>query len=155
MMDKPPLVISSVSGAVLDELMVAVEKVRGPGGPRELARKTAHDSFGPVLKSLMQSTLGMFGSSPRTLFERLGGISPLMVRHIEFAFAPADGRGGTVIATFPSAPPRPSLAAWEGICEFVLDFCERTGEVAPHRAVAGGKRLEIDVRWDPRPGADA
>lgn len=155
LMDKPPLVVSTVSGTVLDDLLLAVERERGPSAPRAVARRTGHDSFGPVLKPLLQGTMRMFGSSPATLLSRVGPLSAAMVRDVEFDYRPVGDHAGTLIALFPSAPPRATFAAWEGICEFVCDFCGTSGKVAPHRALDDGRRFEIDARWEAAAPASA
>lgn len=148
LIDKPPLVVSTVSGTALDDLLVAVAKERGPSGPRAIARRTGNESFGVVLKPLLQGTMRMFGSSPGTLLARTGQLSALMVREVEFDYRPAGENAGTLTALFPSAPPRATFTGWEGICEFVCDFSGVSGKVAPHRALEGGRRFEIDVRWE-------
>jgi hypothetical protein len=147
MIDRPPLVVSTVSGTVLDDLLVAVERLRGRTAPRKIARQTAGQFFGPVLKSLLQTTLTMFGSSPNALLERMGGLSSLMVKEVSFGFEETSEAHGTLSLLFPSAPPAATLTAWEGICEFLFDFCRRRGTVAAHRALDGGRRCEIDVSW--------
>jgi len=147
LIDRPPLVISTVSGTVLDDLLVAVERVKGRSAPRKIARKTAGQFFGPVLKSLLQTTLTMFGSTPSALLERMGGLSSLMVKDVEFRFAETSEAHGTLTIVFPSAPPAATLTAWEGICEFLFDFCRLRGTVSVHRALDGGRRCEIDVSW--------
>jgi hypothetical protein len=153
MIDKPPLVISTVSGTVLDDLLVAVERVRGRTAPRKVARKTAGQFFGPVLKSLLQTTLAMFGSSPDALLDRMSGLSSLMVKEVDFGFEKTSKSSGTLTLLFPSAPPTATLSAWEGICDFLFDFCGVRGTVAAHRAVDGGRRCEIDVSWGEAPQA--
>ncbi|MGE5048018.1 MAG: hypothetical protein ACM3PC_05595 [Deltaproteobacteria bacterium] len=155
LIDKPPLVVSTVSGTVLDDLLVAVERQRGPSGPRAVARSTAHESFGPVLKPLLQGTMRMFGLSPAALLSRAGQLSALMVREVDFDYRPADEAAGTLTALFPSAPPRATFTAWEGICEFICDFAGVRGKVAPHRALDEGRRFEIDVRWEAAASASA
>lgn len=147
MIDRPPLVISTVSGTVLDDLLVAVERVRGRTAPRKIARKTAGQFFGPVLKSLLQTTLAMFGSSPSALLERMGGLTSLMVKEVDFGFEETAEAHGTLTLVFPSPPPTATLTAWEGICEFVFDFCQLRGTVAVHRSLDSGRRCEIDVSW--------
>lgn len=147
LIDKPPLVISTVSGTVLDDLLVAVERVQGRTAPRKIARKTAGQFFGPVLKSLLQTTLTMFGSSPSALLDRMGGLSSLMVKDVEFRFQESAEAHGTLTLVFPSPPPPATLTAWEGICEFLFDFCRLRGTVGAHRSLDGGRRCEIDVSW--------
>jgi hypothetical protein len=148
LIDKPPLVVSTVSGTVLDDLLLALEQERRPGAPRAIARRTGNDSFGPVLKPLLQGRMRMFGSSPATLFARAGQLSALMVREVDFDFRSTGDAAGTLAAPFPSAPPRATFAAWEGICEFIRDFSGVRVELAPRRALQGGRRFEIDVRWE-------
>jgi hypothetical protein len=150
LIDKPPLVISSVDGTVLEEIVVAIEQLKGPEAPRRIARATANASFGPVLTTLMKTTLRNFGGSPAALFSRMGGLSPLMMRNIEFSWTKSGDHSGTFGARFPKPVPAPSFRGWEGICEFVLDFCETPGEVGAHRRFDEGRRFEIDVRWEGR-----
>src|SRR3954469_21663872 len=101
-MDKPPLVVSMVSGTVLDDMMVAVTAVRGIDAVREIAARSMADSLGVVLKTLLTNTLRLFGRSPRTIFERLGTLSAPMIRGLDFKYQPLDDTSGLVSIDFPA-----------------------------------------------------
>jgi hypothetical protein len=70
-----------------------------------------------------------------------------MVKEVDFGFEKTSDNGGTLTLVFPSAPPTATLTAWEGICEFLFDFCRLRGTVSGHRSLDGGRRGEIDLYW--------
>jgi hypothetical protein len=146
-MDKPPLVVSAVDAAVLDDMLVAVAALRGSQAPRELALAAVTDSFGPVMTMLLFGMIRLFGPSPETLFERLGIVTGPMAQGVEFQYRSTGERAGVVTLSFPSPVSQPMLSAWEGILEYGYVVCNTTG-TARKRGSSGGRVAEIDVQWD-------
>src|SRR4051812_15207548 len=145
-MDKPPLVISSVSGSILDDMMMAVAAVRGIDAVREVASRSMVDSLGVVLRTLFTSTLKLFGRSPRSIFERVGTLSAAMIRGLEFKYQPLDETSGIVSIAFPAPVSEAYQAAWEGTLEYAYALCDTTGTV--RRQKEGPSRLvELRAQW--------
>jgi hypothetical protein len=152
-MDKPPLVVSAASGAMLDEMMVALAALRGPRAPREIAAAVMVDSLGAVLQRLLAATLKLFGNSPRTIFERLGTLSAPMIRGVDFEYQAVDDTRGVVTLSFPAPVSEAYQGAWEGTLEYAYLLCgiKGTARARPRRSPT---TVEIEVQWAP-PGERA
>jgi hypothetical protein len=147
-MDKPLLVVSTVPGKVLDEMMVAVAALRGPDGVREVAAATMVENLGVVLKTLLTTTLKLFGPFPNTIFERLGAVAVPMIRGVEFEYRPIDAMSGVIRIDFPTPVSEAYQVAWEGVLEYVFILCETTGTVRT-RTTGPARTIELEARWNP------
>jgi len=145
-MDKPPLVVSTVGGSILDDMMVAVAAVRGIDTVREVASKSMIDTLGVVLKKLLTNTLKLFGRSPKSIFERVGTLSAAMIRGLEFRYQPLDDTSGVIHIDFPAPVSEAYQAAWEGTLEYAYLLCETSGTV--RRQKPGPTRaVELRAEW--------
>src|SRR2546423_2663123 len=154
-MDRPPLVVYSVSGSVLDDMMVAVAALGGLDEVREIAARSTVDSLGVILKTLLTNTLRLFGRAATTIFERLGTVSGPMVRGVGFRYQPLDDTSGMISIEFPAPVSEAYQVAWEGTLEYVYVLCETTGTVRRQKQGQASRTVELRALWTPPGGPPA
>jgi hypothetical protein len=147
LVEHPPLGIFFVPGTALDELLTELHAITNDELVRQVAHDTCRSSFGVILRPLLQSYLQLLGKSPESIFANLGAVTTILVRDLDFAYAPAGRNAGTLTLTFPTRTPVATFVAWEGIARFICKLARCAPEIRGHDALRGGCQVVIPIRW--------
>lgn len=147
-LDKPPLPLSWVDGAVIEAIAEAVVALHGRDALRDLLHDAMKDSMGPLLRPLVSGTLALFGGGPETLFARLESLAPTLTRGAKFSWTPAGPKSGTIEIRHDEPAPDAIYAAWEGSLQFTFDVTGVRGTLAQSRLVESGRAARIEASWD-------
>lgn len=94
----------------------AVVKVGGVRWLEDLNFTLTRQSFGPIVGPLVKIGLTLSGSSPATIFSRLGNLVSVALKGLTFDWQPASASAGTLRVTYPWAvPPEVVDGGWRGI----------------------------------------
>lgn len=92
-------------GIVMVQLWEEVARLRGWSFVEEVNHECTTQALGTLARPLIKVALALTNSSPASLFSRLGQLSGLALKHVDFDWAPAGDRAGVQTITYPSAVP--------------------------------------------------
>lgn len=95
LMDEPPPSSNWVPGQAIVELDAAIFDLRGSDICARCSRETSEVAGTTVLRAMAEGMLRLFGTSPTTIFERMGQIGSTSVRGVEYDYVvlgPKSGR---------------------------------------------------------------
>ena len=107
---QPPLPASWVSGALLDEICVAVHALKGKETLLQMERAVI---WGPLTKMFIPILQGLFrvlGASPGALAARFQDVVKRHVEGMEFRYEPVSENSGTMTIRFATDRPVPAAA---------------------------------------------
>jgi hypothetical protein len=114
--------------ALLDDIVC---DVLGDDSLEELAAMTVRRSVGPLLRTAVEGTLRLFGTSPLSLFSRLDKLTGSTVRGIAFSWEAVGPRSGITTVTYPDSRDVPisTFVAMRAGFINVFELCGSTGTV--------------------------
>jgi hypothetical protein len=137
-----------VSALVIQDLTTCVAKAYGDASIEQINFLMTKKSLGKLVLPMMKVALAITGSTPATVFSRLGESLNVAIRGIETTWAPSGAHGGKVTLRYPIVPPSVVHQAWFGVFRFGFELTNHVGRVASYRYLDGGKTIEFEVRWD-------
>jgi hypothetical protein len=143
----PPLAASWIDMRHITEITVAVEKVGGLQAVRDNGRKVVEQSRKPYM-AVMEGLLRLFGTSPATLFKRMGSLVSVFVDGISFKYTATTERSGIFEVQYAGDADVPlcvfvgHLAAYQ-LC---LDVCGVKGAVGDPEMI-GPSQARYHVHW--------
>jgi hypothetical protein len=147
-MEAPPLPSVWIDGLVIEDMISALESLRGIEAVRTVTRE-GHGAVGlPILKPIVTGLLRVFGGSPNTLFSRWPDITKTALRGVTFQWVLDTPTSGRLTVTFPRKNvPRSAYVGMESGCWLVLDLCGAKGTVAATELANEGSTGTIHVHW--------
>jgi hypothetical protein len=147
-MEAPPLPSVWIDGMVIEDMISALESLRGMDAVRTVTRE-GHGAVGlPILKPIVSGLLRVFGGSPNTLFSRWPEITKTALRGVTFQWVLDTDTSGRLTVIFPRKNvPRSAYVGMESGCWLVLDLCGAKGVVAATEITNEGSTGTIRVHW--------
>lgn len=129
------------------EAWMAIIKVGGKALLEEMNYSLTRKSFGPIVSPLVKIGLTLSGSSPASIFARLGDLTSVALKGVTFEWKPSGPQGGSQTITYPSAIPADAVEpGWRGIFRVGSEMTGKTIKV--ERFVAeSDRRFRFDVSW--------
>jgi hypothetical protein len=152
MIDDPPLITAWLPSQPTDEILLAVERLRGLTAVRHLAREATLVGLAPVVRTLLEGTLRLFEVSPATLLSRLPQLTASTARGVRWQWEPESRSAGRLVVRYPARRNIPACVyhAIAGSLEtvFVLSGTEE-GTVAEPEELNGSERnaAGFRIRW--------
>jgi hypothetical protein len=146
-MEEPPLPTVWMDPLRFEEMMCALEAVRGLHAVRTVSRAALDAATVPNLRPILSGLLRMFGTSPATLLTRMSDFSKPVSLGPEYEWIAEGPQGGRLIVTFPRRVPRVTCVSFESGCALILDLCRVKGCVSPTEMSGDGTRATIRVTW--------
>lgn len=155
MLNRPPLPISWVPAAVLDELLDAVEQETSARLLVTYGLEAARSTLGVGGNPLIGAMRAMYGASPNVLFGRMGTLTELLFRGVGFEWKP-DGRNcGVLTVRTPDLPKVAWFRAWEGFIQFVFELSGVDGAPMEWTLMPDGRTAYYAMAWWERPSHGA
>jgi hypothetical protein len=151
MAENLPLDSSWVSMTMVEELTVAVGVLHGQDGLRRMARESLNQSVIPVLRTIIEGFLRIFGATPASLLSRMPQITASTVKGVEYSWTATGPDSGTFLIAYPGRKRVPAelFAGAAASIELVFELCRVRGTVSepiPSPAHPGYGATFI-VRW--------
>jgi hypothetical protein len=141
-----PLPTSWVDGKVMQDIVCAVEAVRGMDAVRLVTMRAQEVGTTPLLMPVVGGVMRLFGATPNTLLSRFGDLVKTQLRGPTFQWVLDAPKSGRLTITFPHLDvPRASFVGFESGCKGILDLCKVDGEVEATE-ISSGVGV-IRVRW--------
>lgn len=149
LIDRPPLVSTWLSHEPTDELLIAVDRLRGPLTVRRISRDAALNGLAPAVRLIIESVLRALGASPASLFSRLPQITSSTARGSEWSWEAKTPSSGTITVRFPARRDIPACVfeSVGGSLESIFDLCRTDGKVAPAEVLPEKNAARFRVRW--------
>jgi hypothetical protein len=143
----PPLPTEWVSLDPLVDRLDAVRRNSGANMVRQVARRNFEQSLSPLLRPVLQGLLGVFGSSPHILLERIDMIIRNSGRGVTCTYTQSTPRSGTVVIRY-IAPVDPVLwNSWAGLGEALVAICDVQPVVRIRSAHDNNREAEFSLSW--------
>lgn len=136
-----------VPARVIQDLTARVAEQYGPECLDPVNFAMTKDSLGKLVLPMLRVALSLTGSSPATVFSRLGDSVKIAMKGVSATWRATDPNAGTVTLRYPEAPPPVVHHAWRGVFRFGFELTAREGRLVAHRYLDEGKTVEFDVAW--------
>jgi hypothetical protein len=147
-MEDLPLVSAWIDAAVIEEMIAAVESLRGTEAVRTVTRLGQETGVMPLIKPVVVGMLRLFGTSPHTLLSRFSQFTRNNVRGMAFEWRHDSERSGTLIILFPRQHvPKSAFIGFESGMEIICGLCSVKGNVAPTEISRDGATGTLHVSW--------
>jgi hypothetical protein len=143
-----PLPSLWLDGSVIEELINAVDAVRGVEAVRTVT-KQGQLAILPFLRPFIGGILRLFGTSPATLFSRMNQMSSNMTRGPEITWKSETDQSGELRVAFPMRKnlPRNVFIGFESGVLNIIEMCDKKGAVEDARIVEHGSVGLIRASW--------
>ncbi|HYV49516.1 MAG TPA: hypothetical protein VFA20_31875 [Myxococcaceae bacterium] len=148
--DDPPLPISWIDTALVEEIMDAVGRVHGRETVREVGRETARTKLGSILVPFMRTLLALWGATPHSIFKQVQRLAGVISKGLQLSYVPETPTSGTVELFYPAGTNDSVFASWEGSFHLAFDVCNVEGTIGRAEVSDDGRRARIAVRWSQR-----
>ena len=148
--DHPPLPITWIDAALVEEIMGAVGRLHGRETVREVGLETARTKLGSVLVPLMRTLLSIWGATPQSIFSQVQRLAWVVSRGLTLSYVPETPTSGAVELFYPDGTNDFVYASWEGSFHLAFDVCGVTGTIGRAEISDGGCRARIAIRWQQR-----
>jgi hypothetical protein len=146
--DQPPLPGAWSDGMFIEDIICALESLRGMDAVRKVTKGGQQEAILPILRPIITGLLRLFGASPETLLSRWPDFTRTNVRGIDFKWVRESDRAGRLVVTFPRKQvPRSAYAGMESGCSLILDLCGVKGTIMPADLSHDGSIGSIRVSW--------
>ena len=150
-MQNPPWMLAWVDSFAVDELERALGEIAGPPMLVELGLYLARGQGRKLVQPLLHTALSLLGQTPASVYGRLDWLYSLTVKGLELAWLPGTGSAGIVeLRCAGPSVPEAAYHVVEGTLRFVLELCDRPGEVDRFELVSAtpsGSVVRFAVRW--------
>lgn len=134
------------SGDVLIDLSQCIIDELGVDAFMDLNYDMARDSFGAIVRPLIQVALAITGRSPATVFARIPSGVTSALQHVAVDWKSTSSKGGVLSFTYPS-PIRPETEfAWRGALRFLSELSGTPSRVEKVD-LRNGNSLHISLAW--------
>jgi hypothetical protein len=147
----PPLPTMWIDGRLSLELYQAVYDAAGAEQLRRISREAIERGVVPLLRSIIERVLAIFGTSPATLLSRLDRAAAGTTRGLVYRYEAIDDTSGRFEIEFPSLTDVPfgAFVATGGALELVFELCGVRGTFSEPEMVLNGRknRMRYTVMW--------
>jgi hypothetical protein len=148
MMEDPPLANQWVDALVIEEMMSAVDSLRGAEAVRGVTRSGLDKGIKPLMRPVVSGFLRLFGATPHTLMSRFSQFTRTNVRGMEFEWVKESERAGTLRLQFPRAHvPRSAFIGFESGISIICELCAVRGNIEETRISSDGSTGHIRASW--------
>ena len=134
-------------GAVMDQLMGALQKIRGDAVVERVSFSTLKAAMGPLVMPLVKVTLAITGSTPDALLTRSGQFLSISVRGLNVTWTPTGASAGTYVVQYPVKVTRAYLPLWKGMLGYVFELTQVRGTVENAVADLDGRTFRYTFSW--------
>lgn len=129
------------------EAWLAIVKLGGKQWLEDLNYELTRKSFGPIVKPLVKIALTLSGSSPASVFARLGDATSVALKHVKFEWKAQSPQAGSLTVSYPCAmPPEVVEPGWRGVVRVGAEMTEKTINVDRFEP-ENDRRFRFDVSW--------
>src|SRR5262249_10234826 len=129
-LENPPPASSWIDAMVIEEMIAAVDSVRGLYAVRKVTRDGQMAAIAPLLQPVLSGLLRLFGTSPLTLLQRFAQLSSRNVRGLELEWTTDSERGGRLRIKFPRKKiPRSAFVGFESGIVNLVEVCGAKAKV--------------------------
>jgi hypothetical protein len=151
LVEKPPIVLSWMDAAPLDEVETLIAKHGGRQACVDLGLEAARKLGGSMVQPVLKLAITLFGQTPATLLANLDRFYPLVTSGLHFAYESSGESQGVVTMTCdgPNVPPA-FFDVTRGNLGYFVELCHRQGTVEPPEVVSADERCSVvryHVRW--------
>lgn len=133
-------------GTVLAEFSEALLALSDPATFEALNYDMSKDSFGPILRPMVQVAMTITGRSPSTILSRVPASIAPAVRNVTSTWEPEGTHGGALSFTYPSDISRNSELAWRGVIRFIGELSGQPLRVTRLDFIAS-RTLRFSLAW--------
>lgn len=133
-------------GAVLVEFSEALIAVSDASTFESVNYEMSRDSFGPILRPMVQVAMTLTGRSPATILSRMPAAIASAVRNVTCTWTPEGPRGGVLAFVYPSDISANAAHAWRGAIRFVAELAGASIEVKKLEHLAQ-RTLRFTLGW--------
>lgn len=133
------------AGPLLAEFSMALVRSSSTALFEQLNYEMARDSFGPIVGSLMQVAMAVFGRSPATLLSKLGQAAGQGLRGVPIVWTAQGERGGELRITYPGGIEKEVEFAWRGVLRFLGELAKTP--ITVKRVDIDGGAFEFQLEW--------
>jgi hypothetical protein len=148
--DDPPLPISWIETALLEEIMDAVGRLHGRDTVRDVGMETARSKLGSILVPFMRTLLALWGATPESIFKQVQRLAGVVSKGLTLTYVPETSTSGWVEFFYPDGTNDHVFASWEGSFHLAFDVCDVQGTIGRTEISDGGRRGRVLVRWEKR-----
>jgi hypothetical protein len=143
-----PLPSAWVDGMILQDVVCAIDALRGPDVLRMVTMKAQQAGTTPLLMPVVGGVMRLFGATPSTLLSRFGDLIKTQLRGAELKWTPASPTSGNLSVIFPrKGSPHAAYVGFESGCKAILELCGVKGTVEPTQIGKDGAAGIIAVSW--------
>ncbi len=129
-------------------VVVAIEQVGGGALVFQVSKSAMAESLGPVVSPLVSVVLALSGMAPQQLFSRLGQLSSVSVKNVEFEWkATAQNGAGNLTVKYAETMPKAISEIWRGVFDYCLNITKHSG-TSTLRTHLGGTFV-FELNWKP------
>ncbi|MFO0595726.1 MAG: hypothetical protein U0228_10485 [Myxococcaceae bacterium] len=132
-------------GHVLIEVGERVIAEVGGEGFADVMYQMARNSFGPILRPMLQVAMAMTGRTPAALLARVPTSIQQAVQNVTATWTPATPNTGTLVFQYPCPIPTPTEFAWRGSLRFLSELAGTPIRV--EQVDKPGHQLVLHVAW--------
>ncbi len=151
LMTEPPPASSWIPGAAIVELDAAIYDLRGGDILARCSRETSEVAGTTVLRTMAEGMLRLFGTSPATMFQRMGQISSTSVRGVEYDYKPTGPKSGQMTVCYRQSANLPYcvFVAVAGGMGAIFGFLHVNGVVSAPEVGTQPPRntAQLNLRW--------
>jgi serine/threonine-protein kinase len=147
-MEDPPLHNVWLDASVIEEMITAVESVRGIEGVRTVTRLGQELGLMPIMRPVVVGMLRLFGTSPHTILSRFTQFSKNNVRGMAFEWTRDSDRAGTLSIQFPRKNvPHSAYVGFESAMHIICGLCSVKPTVEATKIGGDGSTGLLHVSW--------
>lgn len=151
LLEEPPPASNWIAGSALVELDAAIYDLRGSDVLARCSRETSETAGTTVLRTMAEGMLPLFGTSPATLFERMGQVAATSVRGVDYQYTATGPKSGVMTICYRHSANIPYcvFVAVAGGMGAIFAFLHVKGQVSAPEVSTQAPRncATITVRW--------
>jgi serine/threonine-protein kinase len=144
----PPLHNAWIDASVIEEMICAVEQLRGLETVRVVTQRGQELGLMPLMRPVVVGMLRLFGASPHTLLSRFTQFSKNNVRGMAFAWTHESDRAGTLTIQFPRKNvPYSAYVGFESAMFIICELCSVKANVVETEISSDGATGTLRLSW--------
>jgi hypothetical protein len=148
LIERPPFALRWIESRLSDEMAIALYDLRGRAAVQAMGRAHATGPLSTLVRPLIGTTVKIFGGTPAAVYANCDSVCSILVKNVEFKWAAAGPRGGTLTIRHGVPLHDAAYANWEGVLQTGFGYAGHPeGTVARARLLDDGRAAEIDISW--------
>jgi hypothetical protein len=148
---KPPLPVSWVDAAAMEDLADAVAAEAGEEVLSAISFDAMRKSVGPVFGAVGRASVAIFRSTPERVFRSIDSVTSLTCRGFTLTYEAGSPTSGTMRIAAAAPLSAAYWITWEGPLGYVYDLCKVAGTVKREPVSAPSAQARFRVEWSARP----